>query len=354
MIARSWIIAALALLVWSHARESAACGCYSIGPPCQAVWDADAVFAGTVRAIDVVEERVGHGVRHAQTIVHFDIERLFRNAAAGPVEIVTDDLSTCAYRFTRGGRYLVYAWKRDDGRFATGPCSRTRPLADAAEDLRYLEALPASGGTGARVYGRVTEWVHHPAEEHGVDHGPLEGMVVSILGAGVSRDVVTDRDGRYELNGIPPGIVSVSLMTPPGLRAGHHRDVPVTDRRACVAADFTVRAESAVHGIVLTDTGLPVAGVMVDAVAEELAGYRPKAFHSPMRTDAAGRFSFDRLPPGAYVFGVNITEAQGGSPSGPPTFLPGVALARDAAVFHLKPGDQINLGVLRLVNGGAQ
>jgi hypothetical protein len=80
---------------------------------------------------------------------------------SGPVEIVTDQLSTCGYQFTRAEKYVVYARRRDDGRFTASVCSRTRPLADAAEDVKYLSALPAAG-TGARVYGRINEWVQHP------------------------------------------------------------------------------------------------------------------------------------------------------------------------------------------------
>ena len=240
----------------------------------------------------------------------------------------------------------MYARRREDGRFTTSICSRTRPLAEATEDLRYLSALPATG-TGARVYGRINEWVHHPADDQGVDYGPLENVTVSIRSAGLLRDVVTDRNGDYELQGVPLGAVSIAVATPFGFGADPKREFEVTDLRACIAADFTLRAESAAHGLVVDQAGRPLSGIMIEAVAAELAGYKPDTVFEPAKTDDDGRFAFDHLPPGAYVFGVNLTKGRYKPPSGPATFLPGTAAAKDAAVFELKAGDRTDLGVLR-------
>jgi hypothetical protein len=53
-------------------------------------------------------------------------------------------------------------------------------------------------------------------------------------------------------------------------------------------------------------------------------------------------------PPGAYVFGVDITQGRYQRPSGPPTFLPGTGDAKDATVFELEPGDNRDLGSIRI------
>jgi hypothetical protein len=349
MNARWWQIATLAvLMVHGAARDGAACSCPASGPPCQAAWDVDAIFAGTVRAIDADIERVDDSARLRETTVLFDVDQPFLNAVVGPVEIVTNELSTCGYRFSMAKKYLVYAHKGTDGRWTTSICSRTRPLAEASEDLKFLAALPSSG-KGARVYGRVNEWGRHPAEPHGVDYGPLENISVNVRGATFSRHLLTDRDGRYELTGVPLGPVSISVVTPSGFRTAGERDVEVKDLRACVAADFTMHAESAAYGIVTDEHGRPLAGVRVEAVADELAGYQPKAMHNPATTNTEGRFSFDHLPPGAYVFGVRITSELNASPSSSPTFLPGTGRADEATVFQLKTGDRTDVGTIRLV-----
>ena len=244
---------------------------------------------------------------------------------------------------------MVYARRRDDGRLTTSVCSRTRPLAEAAEDVKYLSALPASG-TGARVYGQIKEWVHHPADAQGVDYGPLENITVSVRSAGLSRDVVTNGNGEYELQGVPLGTVSVSVATPFGFVETPPLEFEVTDLRACIATDFTLRAKSGAHGLVVDEASRPLSGILVEAVAAELAGYKPDTIFEPARTDEHGQFVFDRLPPGAYVFGVDVTKGRYKPPSGPTTFLPGTAVVKDAAVFELKPGDRTDVGVLRLTS----
>jgi hypothetical protein len=45
--------------------------------------------------------------RIRQTVIRFDVEQRFLNVPSGPVEIVTDGLSTCSYPFRRGEKYVV-------------------------------------------------------------------------------------------------------------------------------------------------------------------------------------------------------------------------------------------------------
>jgi hypothetical protein len=349
MTVRFWPGVLLAMAIPLAAPSATeACSCGSSSPPCQAAWAADAIFSGTVRSIDV-SERFNADRQVLEAVIRFDVEQRFLNVSSGPVEIVTDQLSTCSYRFARGEKYVVYARRLEDGRFTASVCSRTRPLAEAADDVKYLSALPAAG-TGARVYGRINEWVHHPADAQGVDHGPLENITVSVSGAGLVRDLVTDRNGEYELRGLPLGAVTISVATPFGFTRERPRQFEVADLRACIAADFTLRAESAAHGLVVDDAGRPLSGILVEAVAAELAGYTPDAIFDPATTDARGRFAFDYLPPGIYVFGVNVTKGRYRAPSGPATFLPGTAAVKHAAVVELKPGERADVGVLRLTS----
>ena len=70
---------------------------------------------------------------------------------------------------------------------------------DRGEECQVVGRLPARGhrdASGARVYGRVNEWVHHPADEQAIDHGPLENISVIVRGASFSRDLLTDWNGR--------------------------------------------------------------------------------------------------------------------------------------------------------------
>jgi hypothetical protein len=231
---------------------------------------------------------------------------------------------------------------------STGICSRTRPIEDADEDLRYLAKLPASS-PGVRVYGRVTEWRREPFEPRAIDYGPVEGLAVNVRGDAFTRDATTDRYGRYEITGVPAGKVNVTVFAPGYDSRYLQHEVELTDTRACSPHDFQLLQTAAASGMVVDSNGRPAAGVLVDAVATELAGHQPPAYQEPVKTDEQGRFEFDRLPPGSYVFGVNLTTRWNRPPAGPAIFLPGSRTASEATVIELPPGDRRDVGVLRLL-----
>lgn len=344
------ILAAVLGVSIAAAERADACSCMRPGPPCEATWNADAVFAGIVRSVDWETGPSSMVVR-----VRFDIERAFVNSAPGPVELVST-FTSCTYPFTAGRRYLVYAWKTSSNELAAGQCTRTRPLEEAQEDLRYLSAIP-NAQTGARVFGRVTHWQRDPFEEEAVDYGPIKDIVVNVRGDAFSRDATTDENGRYELARLPTGKHLITLIVPPGFdNRSLERELEIRDARACSQHDFQITRIARAAGIVVDSAGHPLAGIEIDAVATELAAHRPPRYQRPAKTDANGRFELDDLPPGSYVFGVNLTSGIPGlgafginrTLSGPATFLPGTAVASEAAVFELKPGDRIDVGVLRL------
>lgn len=340
----------MSALVVAAENDALACSCMRSGPPCQAAWTADVVFAGTVRSMEEIDNNA-YGTPYRSVLVRFDVERGFVNAVPGPVEIVTGTGGgDCGYSFATGGRYLVYAWKTPSSRLSTGICSRTRPLDEAEEDLRYLRSIPATG-TGARVYGRINEWRRDPAEESGVDYGPVEGVTVSVRGPAFLRDVVTDAHDRYEVTNLPAGKATITVVPSFGFDSRSlEGELDLRDLRACSELNFTISQIARASGSVVDASGRPVAGVEVEAVAAELAGFDPPPFQRPVRTDGRGVFEFEALPPGTYVFGVNLTKRPGARQRGKPVFLPGTALAREATVIELKPGDRKETGVLRLVD----
>jgi hypothetical protein len=347
MSSRSCVVLALiGLFTLATERSVSACSCPAPGPACQAAWRADAVFAGRVRAIERMDSPEP-GLRSAVRVV-FEPVRPLLNIPSGPVALVLEELSTCSYRFTVGQEYLVYASKMESGPLTASICSGTKPLSEADADLKYFTALPPAAA-GARVYGRINEYRRDPAERQGADYGPVEGVPVTVRGPAVFREVLTDRYGRYELAGLPTGAVTITATPPFGFDTrGMERDIDLENPRGCGEANFTFTPRAQASGVVVDAGGRPLAGVPVEAVAAELAGYRPEAFQTPARTDAAGRFEFDTLPPGTYVFGVNLTRDAAGRNPGLPTFFPGTALAQEAIIIELKAGDRTDIGTLRL------
>lgn len=65
--------------------------------------------------------------------------------------------------------------------------------------------------------------------------------------------------------------------------------------------------------------------------------------------DDHGAFEFTDLPPGSYVFGINLTKETYDKPRrGARIFLPRTSVESEATVFELKAGDRKDLGTLRL------
>ncbi len=340
------VLAVLAFAGVAALPRTATCECIASGPPCHAAAQGDAVFAGTVLSVTERAATTMEGVAYTEQIVRFHLERAFVNSTPGPIELTQAALSSNTYQFAVGVRYVVYAWKDADGRLSTSNCSRTRPLAQAREDLEYFATLPQRTA-GVLVSGRVTEWGRHPAEEHGADYGPLKDVVVSATGATYSRSVTTDQRGRYAFPEVPRGKLTVTVVAPAGLGPDVRREFDVKSF-GCLPADFALSATATVTGTVQDQNGRPINGLAIDAVAEELAAFRPHAYERPVRTDEYGTFVFDRLPPGRYVLGVNLTSPQVRPATGTPLFFPGTTSAQDATVFELTPGDRKDLGIVRL------
>ena len=306
-----------AIVVWAAMMlmpdETLGCSCPMSGPPCQAASTADAVFVGTVRGIESIDRDPSSGFDRL-VLVRMDVERgWFVNAVPRQVEIVTGPGGgDCGYRFANGGRYLVYARKTE-----TLPLHNEHLLANAA--ARPSRGGPegtgihASSGDAARVYGQVSEWRRDPAEERGVDYGPLEGVTVSLRGATFLREIATDASGRFEIPNLPPGQATVTVFAPFGFDVRQlEREIEIRDR-GCSEVDFDISQIARASGTVVDASGRPIPGVEVEAVAAELAGFDPPPYQQPVKTDARGVFEFDDLPPGTLCLRRQSHQAARGS-----------------------------------------
>ena len=73
------VLVVMAALTLAAAHEAMACSCPMPGPPCQAVWTADVVFAGTVRSIDTIDGTQASGHPSSKQLVRFDVDRALVN-----------------------------------------------------------------------------------------------------------------------------------------------------------------------------------------------------------------------------------------------------------------------------------
>jgi hypothetical protein len=327
-----------------------ACSCISSGPPCQAFFQSDVVFVGTVRSITAASNTESDSHPFERRVVAFAVERALRGIEGS---ILNLDVRTgmgggdCGFAFTAGERYVVYAYRRR-GVLITVSCSRTRLASEAADDLAYFAALPATGG-GARMFGTVKHWEQDPATRATVQHGPVADVQVLLRGARGTYSAMTDATGTYNIAAIPVGAYEVEVLPPPAFSTRYlQRKVEFTDPRACRAEDFSLHYDGRIIGTVIDASGRPAAGVRLDVVAADHPG-EPASFHieKPV-TDAAGRFELADVPPGRYLLAVGLTLPRDAATSYPTTFYPATPAFERARVIEVGPGAHVQLDPLRL------
>lgn len=127
-----FIIALLAGMFTAPPPAFAACTCGTIDAPPAAYQNADAVFVGTVLS----EFDYGRLSYAADQEIEFAVRRSWRGLISSRALVLSG--GPCYYLFDAGTEYLVYAYEDNEGVLRTDTCTRTVPLAEAAQDLDYL------------------------------------------------------------------------------------------------------------------------------------------------------------------------------------------------------------------------
>ena len=123
----SLISVALVLLFIGHAD---ACRCRPPAPPKESLEKSLGVFEGKVTAIKV------EGRMLLATVA---VSQSWKGEPAKEVTVRTNSSSAaCGVSFQEGKSYVIYCTGKNDAGWATNLCTRTRPLAQAKEDLEAL------------------------------------------------------------------------------------------------------------------------------------------------------------------------------------------------------------------------
>ena len=310
------LAAAVVTCLWTAEAPVGACSCIGSGPSCEATWQAAAVFAGEVVSIEeavVDRPEIRPGFKEHVQRVTFRVTEPFRGIDAATVIVQTGlGGGDCGYGFSVRQAYLVYAHRYKD-RLSTGICSRTRPLAAAAEDLAYLRG-PARQPAGlATIQGTARQ--RDPLSKENVaweDVPPFAGgrVIVESLGGQPARtfEATTGSDGRYVIH-VPAGSYRPALAVRDGLYATAHRgNIDIPDPRACSLVDFSVMPDGRIGGRVLDAGGQPVAALSVDLTRAEALSATYYGSDQKARTNDAGEFEFRRLGPDVYVLGLMLMQ----------------------------------------------
>jgi hypothetical protein len=223
-------LTALSLLAASEARATR---CGYIGPPCEELAAADAVFIGTV--VGTMLDTSARGDDDAR--VDVVVTRVIKGSVSGHVTLIGTWFNRML-RFEDGsysvppGEYVFYAIRRG-GELVVGACSRTAPIASADEDLRYFDALATN--RNASIVGTVMT----------LDDGELIAtpeLEIIVEGEGMRR-VLRTIGSEYSVGGLASGDYTVTIVPPEEtwLMRRSYR-MRICDRD-CRRADFVLLTE---------------------------------------------------------------------------------------------------------------
>jgi 5-hydroxyisourate hydrolase-like protein (transthyretin family) len=329
------------LFLIALATPANGCSCAGRRLPCEAYWDASAVFVGTVTFSTTTKVKES-GLEFNRRLVRFHVDRQFSGVEDTDVEVLTGfGDADCGYNFRLGGQYLVYAYRNDEKILSTSICTRTRLLSEATADLEYIRGL-SKAATGGTISGEV-----QLRRETEGDKWPLvKDVRLLIEGTNKHFEAKTDRVGKYSVSGLPAGTYKVRIDLPEGLSIYNSEvEVKVHDR-GCAQAFFFVEPDTRITGRVLDNQGIPVADVMMELVPVSREG---NAYPSDVKTDKEGRYALKLVKPGRYHFGVRIAGRAGSTyVPFPQTYYPGVSEQSQATVISITEGQLIELNELVL------
>src|SRR5262245_57896186 len=129
------ITGAALILSWLAPQESRACSCIPPRPPAEAAAAADAVFLAKVIAFEEMPAQY-------ERLARLEVGKIWKGRLDEADSVFTGlNSAACGYDFQVGGTYLIYAYRTEPGRLWTGLCTRNNPIANAGEDLKYLESF---------------------------------------------------------------------------------------------------------------------------------------------------------------------------------------------------------------------
>jgi hypothetical protein len=191
--------------------------CMGALPACQNAWQpyVSTVFLG--RATEVRKEDVpitldGEKKLTEKLLVTFVVKEAFVGVSE-KVLTVSSGGDMCAFPFSKGHEYLVYARRLSSGELYVSTCYGTNFAEYAANDLKYLRGLP-DAPPGGTIYGTAFRFAEPMKAEFQLRrHAPETGREIQVKGITRSYETTVDGSGNFSVTGLPSGRYTVLLKT---------------------------------------------------------------------------------------------------------------------------------------------
>jgi len=276
--------------------------CVEPSTPCEwyAVHHGQPTFVGMAVSEETVSEVLGLG-EHVTPVtvqkVTFRVEEPFESTPSKTVDVygsgTTNDL-----RFKVGVRYLVYGFRGKDGKIRTGKCTRTAPLAEAAEDLSFLRLPPR------RIGGAIRGLVRFVSP--GTQTGTVTGTVTESGSDGDHKTRVA-ASGWYELKGLAPGNYRETFTPDDNSTEFVSLRLSIPVSGSCIESGVRL-GNVTVSGAVSDEAGTAISGVEV-SLFYALDGHFHPDVALETRTDADGKFSFHRVEAAKFVLSAQFASS---------------------------------------------
>lgn len=250
--------------------------------------------------------------------------------------------------FTKSDRR--YLPTKEPGLWFVFTCGRSTGLHGATEDLLYLENMSKRRGQ-TRISGTIGGGFQNPDID-------VEGKKIKIIGEKKNYETKTDKDGVFEIYGLPPGKYKIEPELPTGWKIDPYwlryssslaggefeqsekkslKQVEILlEPKKHASVDIVFNVENFVRGRVIGPKGRPLGGVCVYLWPP---GAEPWGWFDC--TDEQGRFEITSVAKGEYVLVANRDGKLSSRHPFKQIFYPNVSERARAAVLTIGPGETI-------------
>lgn len=332
------------LLINSSSVFGCSCGGYPTA--CAAYLGAEAVFIGTVQTVQNRKKKGDDGNEYvAGQEARVQVEKTFKGMKETEA-IFRSWGSSCDAVYKEGQRWLFYArYDEKTKSWGIGACGRSTLIENAAEDLLYLQGLPASSER-TRLSGILEHYEDNPVKGFTRVRNII-GAKVKLIGAQKTYEVFTDKDGVYEIYGLPAGKYVIDPEVPLGLKLRfpiYFGKTDYTDKltlrvaleeKSCGGANFVFSANTKIRGKLFGADGLPMRNVCLSLMPKDKPANHNWIFDC---TDEQGSYELKEIPLGEYFIVVNYHGKISSDEPFPTAYYPGVFDKKKATVLAITDG----------------